>query len=205
MATADIRTLVIDDHQSFAEALSLALGFEDGIVSAGSTSDVEGALRRMAAENFDVIVIDYQLPGLDGIEGIRRLRVADKRVKLLMITGHDDAMLHHLAVLAGAATVLPKASSIAEIASIIRRCADGATFEPSAPMGDEDHPRLSPRELEVLTRLSKGRDTTAIAGELFLSVHTVRGYVKDLLNKLGAHSQLEAVAIGRRRGFLPDR
>ncbi len=204
--TDSLRVLVIDDHRSFAEALCLAMSLEQGIDTIGHAPDVESGVRMVLADQPDVVVIDWQLPNVDGIEGIRRIRVADPRVRLVMITGHHNRGLRRLAAMAGASAVLPKESSLAEVVRCVRSAAAG---ESMIDLDDDDEPdtprpRLTPREAEVLYLLAKGRDTPAIANLLFLSIHTVRGYVKEVLRKLGAHSQLEAVAIARRGGLMPQ-
>ena len=205
--TSSLRVLVVDDHRSYAEALSLAISIEPGFESVGSVADVESAVQAVFAERPDVVIIDWQLPLVDGVEGIRRVLVADPRVKLVMITGHADASLRRLSALAGASAFLAKESSIAEILQAVRDAVSGESFiDISSDANDDTVSALSltPREIEVLYLLAKGRDTPTIAAALFLSVHTVRGYVKEVLRKLGAHSQLEAVAIARRAGLLPD-
>lgn len=207
--TSALRVLVVDDHRSYAEALSLAISIEPGFESVGSVPDVGSAVDRVLADPPDVVVIDWQLPGVDGVEGIRRILVANPRVKLVMITGHADAGLRRSAAPAGASAFLAKESSIAEIVQAIRDAVTGDATIDLDPAADPDRaaqrqPSLTPREIEVLYLLAKGRDTPTIAAALFLSVHTVRGYVKEVLRKLGAHSQLEAVAIARRSGLLPD-
>ncbi len=205
--TSSLKVLVVDDHRSYAEALSLAISIEPGFESIGSVPDVESAIQVVLAERPDVVVIDWQLPLVDGVEGIRRILVADPRVKLVMITGHADASLRKLSALAGASAFLAKESSIAEIVQAVRDSVTGDAFidvTTDANVDTVSALSLTPREIEVLYLLAKGRDTPTIAASLFLSVHTVRGYVKEVLRKLGAHSQLEAVAVARRAGLLPD-
>lgn len=203
--TDSLRVLVIDDHRSYAEALTLAMSFEHGIEAIGHASCVDAGLKVVLEDQPDVVVIDWQLPDVDGIEGIRRIRVADPRVRVVLITGHHNRGLQRLAAMAGASAVLPKESSIAEIVRCVRSSALGESMVDPGDDGEFEarRPSLTPREAEVLYLLAKGRDTPAIASSLFLSIHTVRGYVKEVLRKLGAHSQLEAVAIARRDGLLP--
>jgi DNA-binding NarL/FixJ family response regulator len=202
-----LRVLVIDDHRSFGEALSIALDIEPGIESLGQCISVQAGLDLVMDERPNVVIIDWQMDGIDGIEGIRRIRVADRNVKLIMITGHADPALRRMALTAGAAAVLPKDTTLSEIATYVRAVAAGKVFdEPDEESEDRAAAptvRLSPREVEVLWLLSKGKDTPTIAATLFLSVHTVRSYTRDLLQKLGAHSQLEAIAIARRTGMIP--
>jgi DNA-binding NarL/FixJ family response regulator len=206
-ATGTLRVLVVDDHRSYAEALGLAMSFEPGFDVLGQVADVESAVQRVLNERPDVVVIDWQLPGVDGVEGVRRILVADPKVRLVMITGHADSSLRRLAALAGASAFLAKESSITEIVQAVRDAVSGTAHIDLTEHANEATAAalsLTPREIEVLYLLAKGRDTPTIATTLYLSVHTVRGYVKEVLRKLGAHSQLEAVAMARRAGLLPD-
>jgi DNA-binding NarL/FixJ family response regulator len=170
--TSTLRVLVVDDHRSYAEALSLAISIEPGFESIGSVPDVETAIQRVLAERPDVVVIDWQLPLVDGVEGIRRILVADPKVKLVMITGHADNGLRKLASMAGASAFLAKESSIVEIVQAVRDAVSGeayiditsaATEEPVSALS------LTPREIEVLYLLAKGRDTPTIASALMLA------------------------------------
>ena len=92
-----LRVLVIDDHRSFGEALSIALDIEPGIESLGQCISVQAGLELVMDERPNVVIIDWQMDGIDGIEGIRRIRVADRNVKLIMITGHADPALRRMA------------------------------------------------------------------------------------------------------------
>lgn len=206
-SASPVKVLVVDDHRSYAEALSLAVSIEPGFHSVGSVPDVESAIAAVREHEPDVVIIDWQLPEVDGVEGVRHLLLTDPRLKVIMITGHAESSLRRLAAMAGASAFLAKESSIAEILQSVRDAVSGeASIDITIGADGETAAALSltPREIEVLYLLSKGRDTPTIASSLYLSVHTVRGYVKEVLRKLGAHSQLEAVAIARRVGLLPD-
>ncbi len=199
-----VRTLVVDDHRSYAEALSLALSRADGIESVGAVFSVDQAIGSVLVNRPDVVILDWQLPDVDGIEGVGRIKTLRPSTKIVVISGHAEG-IERIALAAGAAAVLPKESSIADIVSTIRRCARGEIVTTSASrfVGDVQPVRLTPRQAEILWMLAKGRDAPQIAAELYISVHTVRGYVKDLRHKLAARSQLEVVAIAREQGLLP--
>lgn len=199
-----MRTLVVDDHRSYAEALSFAFARADGIESVGSAFSVDEAIERVSVERPDVVILDWQLPDIDGVEGIGRIRALRPSTTIVIISGHSSG-IERLAIAAGAAAVLPKESSIADIISTVRRCAGGEIITTASSRPNEAQPiTLTPREAEILWLLAKGKDAPSIANELFISVHTVRGYIKDLRRKLAARSQLELVAVARQQGFLPD-
>lgn len=192
-----IRVLVVDDHLAFAEALSLALRFEDGIDTVGCVGSIGEAVHSLTGAPVDVVVLDWQLPDMDGIAGIPRIKSARPDAEVVMITAHASAALRALAMNAGAAAFLPKQSSIQEIVDTVRACV------PPVPV---DHSKaLTRRELDVLQLLADGKDVSAIAHQLFLSINTVRGYVKDIRRKLDAKSQLEAVVNAQRQGLLVRR
>ena len=200
-----IRALVVDDHRSYAEALSFALAKTEGIESLGCALSVDEATLRVQRDEPNVVLIDWQLPDVDGVEGIGRIKAVRPSTNVILISGHADCNLARLAISAGASAVLPKESSIAEIVSTIRRCAAGeVVIDDTALSGCEPPVALTRRETEILWLLAKGKDAPQIASELFISVHTVRGYVKDLRQKFGANSQLHAVALARAHGLLPD-
>ena len=203
--TPQLRIVVVDDHRSYAEAVSLALARHDDIANVQPFTSFSDAMSSIHREPPDVVLLDWQLPDVDGTQAIRAIRAARPQTAIVLVSGHTDAELIRVALQAGAAFVLPKEASVGEIIAAIRSSSRGdrqpvpASNEPA-----DSRIALSPREAEVLWMLSTGKDVTQISGELFLSVHTVRGYVKDLRTKFSAHSQLELVAIARRRGVLSD-
>lgn len=205
---AALRVAVIDDHRSYAEAISLALARADGIEAVKPYTSFQDAMASLHRDRPDVVVLDWQLPDVEGTEALATLRATRPDTPVVLVSGHADAELTRRAIRAGASFVLPKESSVGDIASSLRRAARGERDEridvSGAPASPSDDPNLSPREAEVLWMLSSGKDVPQIARELFLSVHTVRGYVKDLRYKFDVHSQLELVAVARRRRILAD-
>lgn len=200
-----IRTLVVDDHRSYAEALSFALARVHGIESLGCAFTVDQAVARVQKDEPSIVLLDWQLPDVDGVEGIGRIKAMRPSTNVILVSGHASDRLDRLATAAGASAVLPKESSIADIVSTMKRCATGEVItNTDSPTEAESKPALTPREAEVLWLLAKGKDAPHIAAELFISVHTVRGYIKDLRQKFGATSQLQVVAEARAQGLLPD-
>ena len=202
--TAPLQVVVIDDHRSYAEALSLALSRTEGIAAVRPFVSFHEAMSAMNPDTPDVVLLDWQLPDVDGTQAIRSIRSAHPETAVALVSGHADAELVRISLRAGAAFVLPKEASVGEIVDAIRRSARGERQIAAVEDGpDDEEISLSPREAEVLRLLAAGKDVPQIARELVLSVHTIRGYVKDLRLKFSAHTQLELVAIARRRGLLP--
>lgn len=200
-----IRTLVVDDHRSYAEALTMALARVDAIEPIACAHSVAEALDSVRRNSPDVVLIDWQMPDIDGLDAIGRVKAIRPATSVIVISGHASPELERLAHMSGAAAMLPKQSSVADIVNSIRRCSEGETLQ-GAKTGARPARvvSLTPRESEILWLLAKGRDTQRIADELVISVHTVRGYVKTLRAKFGATSRLEVVAIARELGMIPS-
>jgi DNA-binding NarL/FixJ family response regulator len=167
----------------------------------------------------DLAIVDVHLPGIDGIEGMSRLSKAHPEISMLVVTGDSDVELVGRAIDAGAAGFFSKDVPLGEIMSALRQprgrtmLVGGRTLNVvlahlrerrQAPAKPQRAGRLTPRELEVLTLMGQGLDPKAIALRLQLSIHTTRSYVKQILAKLEAHSQLEAVVQAQRMGVLPS-
>ncbi len=216
--TDPIRVLIIDDHRMFADALQLLLGGEDDIDMAAAASTAEEALEVAGTVLPDVVLMDIDLPGIDGIEATRILRQRQPQARVVIITAFQQPDVIASAIDAGASGYVPKTHAADELVGVIRRAAAGEMVLPSKDIGailgrlqkvreirtDEGQlvARLTPRELEVLQLLADGKSTAVIAQSLFISPRTVRSHVKSVLAKLGAHSKLEAVTMALRYGVI---
>jgi DNA-binding NarL/FixJ family response regulator len=220
--------LVVEDQQALASALEVAIGAQPDLECLGSAGTVDDALEQMARHMPDVVLMDIQLPGGNGIEGTRLIKASHPEVSVLILTADASASRLTAAADAGATGFLTKSSSFADILDAIRNpggvkmVIEGPSLwalidelrdaEP-APGGrvaaraqaapEQDRSRLTAREQEVLALMGEGLDPRAIAERLVVSLHTARGHVKSVMTKLGAHSQLEAVVMATRSGLLP--
>jgi DNA-binding NarL/FixJ family response regulator len=208
-----VRVLVVDDHAMLAEAFTAALAGA-GMEVCGTAGSVADALDAVATTTPDVVVLDYQLPDGTAVDVMEALGDGDGRPRVLVVSGRGDDRAVADAVRCGGSGFLAKTSPLRDLVDAVRSVhAGGAVFDAvalRAAMGvlsadDAAAPGadLSPREREVLAYLCNGRDPAAIAAALGLSVNTVRNHVQHVLAKLGAHSQLEAVAIAFREGLVP--
>ncbi len=220
--------LVVEDQQVLASALAIAINAQPDLECIAAVSTVEAAMETVAAQVPEVVLMDVQLPGTDGIEGTRLIKEAYPEVSVLILTAGATPERLAAATAAGAAGFLAKDSSFADILAVIRSPAQGTmTIQGTALKGllDERRPdrtwqagaelaegtprgyepegtRLTTREREVLDLMGEGLDSRAIADSLVVSLHTVRGHIKNIMMKLGAHTQLEAVVVASRAGLL---
>jgi len=210
--------LVVEDQKALAGALAVAIDAQPDLVCVGAANSVEEALPLVATTPPDVVLMDIHLPGVDGIEGTRRLKAALPATRILILTADATPDLLTGAATAGAAGFLAKDSPFPDILAAIRSPIEGKILVEgdilSALLEDTRSSRsseqaasagLSRREQEVLQLMGEGLDPRAIAGRLVVSPHTARGHVKKIMMKLGAHSQLEAVVTATKIGLLPGR
>ncbi|GAA2575500.1 response regulator transcription factor [Dactylosporangium fulvum] len=191
--------LVIDDHRVFTDVLSFALDAQPDLRCVAVAHSARDALATAAHRGFDVAIVDLQLPDGTGLDVVHELRALRPDAQLIVLTGHPRPGLAEQARDAGADALLAKDDALRSVLDVIRGTEPPDETAGGAPV---PVPRLSPREREVLTLLATGAHAGQIAGELDLSVHTVRDYVKAILSKLGAHSQLDAVAAADRLGLI---
>ena len=214
-----IRVLVVEDQQTLAGALQIAIGAQPDMDCVGAVGTAEEAVALAAASSPDVVLMDIRLPGADGIEATRQVKATCPQVRVLILTADATPARLAAAAAAGASGFLAKDSPFPAILAAIRTPVDGTILVEqntmAALIGSLDHvraplenpmlgqARLTARERQVLALMGEGLDPQAIAHRLVVSRHTARGHVKNIMMKLGAHTQLEAVVIATRAGYMP--
>lgn len=207
-----IGVLLVDDHRMFAESLARLLSAEADIEVLAVATDGATALNLADALDPRVILVDHQMPGQDGVTVAGELKRRNPERMVVMLTGSTDDRLLLAAIEAGCSGFLTKDRAASEVAETVRVAAAGEALITPAMLA-RLLPRigrterslgsdLTEREVEVLRLLAAGYANRAVAGELYLSVNTVRNYVQSILVKLGAHSKLEAVATAVREGIV---
>jgi DNA-binding NarL/FixJ family response regulator len=216
---APIRVVVVDDHQIVRDGLVALLGALDGIEVVATAADGKDAVHVVSETGPDVVIMDIQMPELDGIEATRFItgRQPAPRVVMLTMNEDDDTVLS--AIRAGASGYLLKGSSATEVQNAVRAAAAGgmvfgaaladrvATYFASVRAGaqaEEPFPDLSDRERTVLDLLAAGKSNDAIARELFVSGKTVRNTVSSIYTKLHAAGRGEAIVKAREAGYGRD-
>lgn len=214
-STAFTRTitsvLVVDDHTTFSDLLAMALDREPDLTCVGTAASVTEAFLKVDERRPDLVIMDVRLGEGDGVTATAELTRIYPELRVVILTAHIDTALMQRAADAGACCLLPKDGSFSDLLEALRSSRrEGLIVHPtllkalimSQPQRDVTIPSLTRREREVLKMLADGLDARAIAKNLAISVNTCRGYVKNLLLKLDAHSQLEAVVIATNRGLV---
>ncbi len=191
-----------------AEAIGLALEQAAGITVVARAKSIAEALAETQRHRPDVVVLDRRLPDGDGIGAIAELSTTGARV--LMLTGEANAAVATRVAEAGGAGLVLKSSRLDELEAAVHQVAAGeVAFGPSLLAGVLDRltgrgasTPLTAREQETLVLLANGASTDEVGERLGVTRNTVRNHVQRILDKLGARSKLEAVAIARREGLL---
>jgi DNA-binding NarL/FixJ family response regulator len=206
-----VRVLLVEDHEMVARGLQAALEDEPDLEVVGLAGSVAAGVASFVELKPDVTVMDFRLPDGEGTDATRRIRIVDDEAPVLLLTGADDPNVVSEALDAGCSGFVTKDRGVDELASAIRSVARGAAVFPAGLLARALSPSstrsrvgddLTGREREVLVLLAAGRSTEEMAAELFLSLHTVRNHVRNILTKLHARTKLEAVVISARAGIV---
>ncbi len=204
-----IRILIAEDQRIVREGIIALLEDDDGVEIVGEAANGEQALEAWTRLRPDVVLMDLQMPVVDGAEATRRIREIDPDARILVLTTYATDEFIWKALRSGAKGYLLKDASADELLDAIATVSSGGTtLAPSVAArlvagvsGDRPEP-LTPRELEVLALLVHGRSNQAIADELVVAVGTVKRHVNSILGKLQAQSRLEAVTRARDLGLV---
>lgn len=197
-----IRILLADDHQIVRDGLRRILDAHPEFEVAGEAPDGDAALALVRAQDYDVAVLDMSMPGLSGLDLVKRLKAEKPRLKILVLSMHGEQQYAARALKAGAAGYLNKDSAAEQLVGALRKIAAGgvhvsetaaaglilARSEAGAP-----HERLSDREFEILRLLAQGLTPTEIGERLHLSVKTVSTHKSRAQDKLGVAGTAELV------------
>jgi two-component system, NarL family, response regulator LiaR len=195
-----VRVMLVDDHAMVRAGLRTFLGLQPDLEVVGEAGSGEQALALVPAVRPDIVLLDLVLPGMPGLEVVRRLRAAHPAVKVVVLTSYagEDQVLP--AVRAGVAGYLLKDVGPAELAGAVRAVhAGGASLDPTVAAtvlrgvsGPRPEDALTPREREVLRLVARGRSNRLIARDLALSEKTVKAHVSAILAKLAVTDRTQA-------------
>lgn len=211
-----IRVLVVDDHTVVAEALRTSVereGFDVRAVTSG-----EEALTAVADAPPDVVLMDVNMPGIDGVEAARRIREEAPDIRVVMLSAFEDDLVKARALDAGAVGFLSKVGPMTDLIGAVRRAHAGE------PLVDDEEAhrlerrlhhrrsqdaterqrvgRLSPREISILQALADGLAPKEAARRLGITQTTFRTHIQNTLMKLGVHSRTEAIVLAIRHGVV---
>jgi len=201
-----IKVAIVEDERDIRECLTLLINGTDGYSCIGSYRSMEEALEQLPRQLPDVLLSDIGLPGMNGIEGVRRLKERYPNLLVLMLTVYDDDERIFDAMCAGACGYLLKKTPPARLIASLQEAVDGgapmspevarrviALFREIRPPDRADY-HLTPHETRLLKLFVEGHNYKTAAVELKVSVNTINFHVRSIYDKLQVHSRSEAVA-----------
>lgn len=207
-----VRIVLADDHAIVREGLKRLVGDVDDFEVAGEAADGTEVMRIVRATDFDVLVLDLSMPGRSGMELIKLVKAEKPRLRILVLSMHQEMQYAVRAIKSGASGYLTKESAPAQLEQAIRKIAAGGAYI-SAEVAEQlalgampgadalPHESLSDREFEVFRLLVSGEAVSDIATKLSLSVKTVSTHKSNLMQKLGLANQTELVRYALKHGL----
>ncbi|HSP88463.1 MAG TPA: response regulator transcription factor [Ignavibacteriaceae bacterium] len=211
-----INVAIVEDNKTIREGLAALITGTPGYDCVGSFPDCEKFLTNISKTNIDVVLMDIGLPGINGIEGVKKARKLNPELNILMLTVYEESNVVFEALCAGACGYLVKKTPPSRLLEAIKDIYEGGSpmssniarqiisvFHPKKNMnGNGVEYELTSREKEVITHLADGYNYQEIADKIFISVDTVRHHIRNIYKKLHVHSQSEAVAKAIRKGII---
>jgi DNA-binding NarL/FixJ family response regulator len=203
--TDSLKVLIVDDHPMVREGLA-GIFPRHNISVTGLAANGQAAIAMFQAERPDVVLLDLRLPDRSGIDVLRALLALDPTTRVVMLTSAQGDASVYEAIQAGACGYLLKGIEGGALAEQLRRVAAGGKALPDETTDKLARyigsGKLSAREIEVLTLISKGKSNKEAAALLFVTEDTIKMHVKNILQKLQANDRTQAVVIALQRGFL---
>jgi len=199
-----IRIVVADDHTIVREGLKQILGAQADFQVVAEASDGHEALKRVRELEFDVLLLDMSMPGKSGVELIKQVKAEKPRLRILILTMHEEHQYAVRAIRAGASGYLTKEGASSQLVTAIRKVASGGAYI-SAEVAEQlalnampdataaPHEKLSDREFQVFRMIAEGKSVSEIADRLNLSVKTVSTHKANVLQKMGLTTQGELI------------
>ncbi len=208
-----IRVCVVDDQTLFREALAGIVATQPGLEVVGQAEDGEEAVRQGLSLRPDVILMDIELPGMDGLEATRRIKEACPGIRVIAVTAYPSDETFQRSMGAGVDSFVLKDAKLAELVATIRLTCRGSRLFNGTLLDTFLQNRrssvlpwgLTQRELEVLQHLGSGSTNRVIASELQISEKTVRNHVSNIYTKLSVSGRAQAVLFGLQNGIVAGR
>ena len=210
-----IRVVIADDHQILRQGLSQLLQAAGDLDVVGEARDGFEVLERVRRVDFDVLLLDMSMPGKSGVELIKHVKAEKPKLRILVLSMHEEHQYAVRAIRAGASGYLTKESAASQLVAAIRKVAGGGAYitaevaerlaQDAMPQAERPaHAALSDREFEVFHMIVDGMSVNEIAARLNLSAKTISTHKARLMEKLGVDSTAELVHYAVRHKLLDD-
>ncbi len=205
----DIRVCLIEDDATIREGYAYLIDNTDGYKTVGKYPSFEEAAKRIATDDPDVVLLDVELPGINGVDAIPKLTKLVPEAYILILTVYEQDMLVFRALGNGAAGYLTKNTPPEKILAAIKDVMEGggpmsahvARMVIGSFKRNEATP-LTKRETEILEQIATGKSRKRIAEELFIDLETVKSHIKNIYHKLNVHSKADAIKTAKDNKFI---
>ncbi len=195
------RVVIVEDDQEIRESFSLIVSSSQRFTSVGAYGSCEDAISALNRDKPEIVLMDVELPGMNGIKGTQLIRDKNPNTEIIMVTVYEDSDMVFEALKAGASGYITKSANYTELLSALEEIVRGG-----APMSSRiarmviDNYHINPnspltkRETTILQLISEGKTYTQISEELFISKETAKTHIKNIYSKLQVNSKSEAIA-----------
>jgi DNA-binding NarL/FixJ family response regulator len=201
-----IRILAVDDHPMFRQGIASLVGAQSDMCLVAEAANGQEAIQQFRAHHPDVTLMDLQMPGMNGLDGMIAIRSEFADARIIVLTTYNGDVQVLRALKAGARGYLLKTSLNKELADTIRAVHAGrkvlsaeVSFQVAEHAGDDT---LTPAEIRVLRLIAEGYANKEIGAQLSISEETIKSQVRNILSKLNANDRTHAAMIGLRRGII---
>jgi DNA-binding NarL/FixJ family response regulator len=210
-----IRVVIADDHQILREGLKQLLQAAGDLDVVGEAADGFAVLDRVRTLDFDLLLLDMSMPGKSGVDLIKQVKAEKPKLRVLVLSMHEEHQYAVRAIRAGASGYLTKESAASQLVSAIRKVAAGGAYitaevaerlalDPMPRSEGPAHAALSDREFEVFRMLVNGESVTDIASRLHLSAKTISTHKARLMEKLGVDNNADLVHYAVRHRLIDE-
>lgn len=204
-----IRVVLIEDDHTIRTAFSYLIDQSDRFRVVNAYPSAEAALKSIKSDDPNIVLLDIELPGINGIEAIGKIKALVEQVYILMLTVYDDSQMVFEALSNGASGYLTKDTAPEKILDALKDVISGGG-PMSAPIArmvvnsfqkNTDSP-LTKRETEILEQISEGKTRSSIAKEMFIDLETVKSHLKNIYAKLSVHSRADALKKAKKNRYI---
>lgn len=197
-----IRTVLTDDHLVFMDGFGKLLAETNEFEIIGKFNDGLTLLDKVDSLNPDLLILDVDMPRINGLEVVKRLRTRNKKMKIVLLTMHDEIGYSIEASGLGANGLMIKSTQTDSLIKTIHSILAGINHFPKTHRIQESTTLLSDREIEILKHLSEGQSNESVSQKLKISVLTVKTHRKNILRKLNAENSLQMIRIAFEKGLI---
>lgn len=206
-----IRIVIADDHAVVREGLKRIVSSVEDLIVIGEAADGTQVMQQVRGNDFDVLVLDLSMPGRSGMELIKLVRCEKPKLRILVLSMHEELQYAVRAIKSGASGYLTKESAPSQLIQVLRKVAAGGAFISTdvaeqlalgSTLGGSNamHEKLTDREFEVFRLIAVGMSVTEIAGRLNLSAKTISTHKANLMQKMNLQNQSELIRYAIRHG-----